>query len=134
MLLDPKAWSDDGATALGEWEPSRDGRKLAYAVQDGGSDWRTLHVVDVASGGSTEFVLHWVKFSGIAWAANGSGFFYSRFPEPKLGQEHQAANLDHAVYFHRLGTAQTADFSSMRRPTGPGCCMSRRPASTAAGC
>ena len=119
VLLDPKAWSADGATALGEWEPSRDGRKLAYAVQDGGSDWRTLHVLDVASGVSTEFVLRWVKFSGIAWAANGSGFFYSRFPEPKLGQEHQATNVDHAVYFHRLGTAQTADMLVYATPDRP---------------
>ena len=119
VLLDPKSWSADGATALGEWEPSRDGRKLAYAVQDGGSDWRTLHVLDITSGASTEFVLRWVKFSGIAWAANGSGFFYSRFPEPKLGQEHQAANLDHAVYFHRLGTAQTADYLVYSTPDRP---------------
>ena len=39
----------DGATALAEWAPSEDGR-IAYAIQDGGSDWRTLKVLDVATG------------------------------------------------------------------------------------
>ncbi len=110
VLIDPNHWSEDGATALGEWEPSRDGRRLAYAVQDGGSDWRTMRFLDVATGEALPDELHWVKFSGIAWAGNGSGVFYSRFPEPRAGQEHQAANHDHAVYFHRLGTPQEQDF------------------------
>ena len=85
VLIDPNHWSEDGATALGEWEPSRDGRKLAYAVQDGGSDWRTLRFLDVATGEALPDELQWVKFSGIAWAGNGSGVFYSRFPEPRAG-------------------------------------------------
>jgi prolyl oligopeptidase len=110
VLLDPNTWSDDGATALGEWEPSKDGRRVAYAVQDGGSDWRVLRVLDATSGETLADDVRWVKYSGLAWAANGSGFFYSRFPEPRAGLEHQAQNLDHAIYFHRLGTDQSADF------------------------
>ncbi len=110
VLLDPNGWSDDGATALAEWEPSEDGRRVAFAVQDGGSDWRTIRVLDVASGEALSDEVRWVKYSGLCWATNGSGFFYSRFPEPRAGQEHQAQNLDHAIYFHRLGTEQTADF------------------------
>jgi prolyl oligopeptidase len=110
VLLDPNTWSDDGATALGEWEPSKDGRRVAYAVQDAGSDWRVLRVLDATSGETLSDDVRWVKYSGLAWAANGSGFFYSRFPEPRAGLEHQAQNLDHAIYFHRLGTDQSADF------------------------
>ena len=47
VLIDPNTWAKDGATALGEWEPSPDGRHLLYAVQDGGTDWRIVR--DVAS-------------------------------------------------------------------------------------
>ncbi len=119
ILIDPNHWSEDGATALGEWEPSRDGRRLAYTVQEGGSDWRSLRFLDVASGDALSDELHWVKFSSIAWASNGSGVFYSRFPEPRAGQEHQAANHDHAVYFHRLGTLQSADFLVHATPDRP---------------
>ena len=50
MLIDPNTWSQDGATALAEWDPSEDGRHLLYSVQDGGTDWRTVRVLDVATG------------------------------------------------------------------------------------
>ena len=47
---DPNTWSDDGATALAEWKPSADGAHLADGVQGGGTDWRTISVLDVATG------------------------------------------------------------------------------------
>jgi len=119
VLIDPNGWSEDGATALGEWAPSKDGRRLAYAVQDGGSDWRTVRVLDAVDGETLADAVRWVKYSHLAWAANGSGFFYSRFPEPRAGLEHQAQNLDHAVYFHRLGTEQAADFQVYATPDRP---------------
>lgn len=109
LLIDPNGWSDDGATALAEWEPSRDGRRLAYAVQDGGSDWRTIRVLDVDEATPLGDEIRWVKFSHIAWARNCSGFFYSRFPEPAADDAHQSLNLNHAVYFHELGTPQESD-------------------------
>ena len=54
MLIDPNTWSQDGATALAEWDPSEDGRHLLYSVQDGGTDWRTVRVLDVATGQPTQ--------------------------------------------------------------------------------
>src|SRR3546814_9295881 len=50
VLIDPNAWAKDGATALAEWTPSKDGTHLLYAVQDGGTDWRIVRVKDVATG------------------------------------------------------------------------------------
>ena len=64
---------------------------------------------DVATGEDTGDEIRWVKFSGLAWAKDGSGFYYSRFPEPKEGQAFQSLNENHAVYFHRLGTASAKD-------------------------
>jgi prolyl oligopeptidase len=119
VLIDPNGWSEDGATALAEWTPSIDGKRIAYAVQDGGSDWRTIRVLDVASGEPLEDAVAWVKFSAIAWARNGNGFFYSRFPEPEAEGEHQSLNLNHAVYFHQVGTPQASDnlvFATRDRP------------------
>jgi prolyl oligopeptidase len=108
-LIDPNTWAKDGATALGEWEPSPDGTRLLYSVQDGGTDWRIVRVLDVATGKDVSDEVRWVKFSNLAWAKDGSGFFYSRFPEPAEGAKFQSLNKDHTVYFHRLGTAQSAD-------------------------
>jgi prolyl oligopeptidase len=50
VLIDPNPWSKDGATALAEWTPNEQGTRLLYAIQDGGTDWRTLRVLDVATG------------------------------------------------------------------------------------
>lgn len=119
VLIDPNQWAKDGATALGEYQPSEDGKRLVYAIQDGGSDWRTVKVLDVDTGQVMSDELKWVKFSALAWAKDGSGFFYSRFPEPKAGAEFQALNENQAVYFHKLGTAQAADRLVYSTPNTP---------------
>lgn len=119
VLIDPNGWSADGATALAEWAPSEDGTKLLYGIQDGGSDWRTIKVLDVATGKDTGDEIHWVKNQLGAWAKDGSGFFYSRFPEPAKGAEFQATNENMAVYFHKLGTPQSADRLIYSTPDAP---------------
>ena len=119
MLLDPNSWSKDGATALDQWKPSGDGRLVAYMVQDGGSDWRTLKVLDTATGQDLADKIEWVKFSDLAWAKDGSGFFYSRFPAPAEGQAFQQLNEQQAVYFHKLGTAQAEDRLVYATPDRP---------------
>lgn len=119
QLLDPNAWAKDGATALAEWAPSEDGRFLAYAVQDGGTDWRTLRVVDASTGALLDDEIKWVKFSAIAWKPDGSGFFYSRFAAPKEGAAFQSLNTDQTVYFHRIGTAQDSDVKIYATPKHP---------------
>jgi prolyl oligopeptidase len=118
LLLDPNAWANDGATALDDWKPSEDGRYLLYSVQDGGSDWRILRVLDVASGKSLADEVRWAKFTALAWVGS-EGFLYSRFPEPKPGEAFQARNYDQAVYFHRIGTAQSADELVFATPGHP---------------
>ncbi|WP_245656665.1 prolyl oligopeptidase family serine peptidase, partial [Novosphingobium naphthalenivorans] len=108
LLIDPNAWAKDGATALDAWEPSEKGRYLLYSVQDGGSDWRILRVLDVKSGEPMADEIHWAKFTGLAWVGE-EGFLYSRFPAPEEGAAFQSRNYNQAVYFHRLGTPQAAD-------------------------
>uniref|UniRef100_UPI003B632E24 prolyl oligopeptidase family serine peptidase n=1 Tax=Sphingomonas sp. PL-96 TaxID=2887201 RepID=UPI003B632E24 len=119
VLIDPNGWAADGATALSEWVPSEDGRRIAYGIQDGGTDWRTLKVLDVATGKPLEDEVKWAKFTAVAWAHNGSGFFYSRFPEPEQGAAFQALNLNHALYFHKIGTPQSADIKVYSTPDKP---------------
>jgi prolyl oligopeptidase len=110
QLIDPNGWSADGATALAEWTPSEDGKLLAYSIQDGGTDWRTVKVMDVATGKTRTDELKWLKYGGgVAWAKDGSGFYYSRYPAPVAKATYQNATLNERVYFHKLGTKQAAD-------------------------
>ncbi|HYN45683.1 MAG TPA: prolyl oligopeptidase family serine peptidase, partial [Allosphingosinicella sp.] len=119
ILIDPNSWARDGATALAEWHPSEDGRNLLYSVQDGGTDWRTIRVLDVATGRPTSDEVRWVKFSNLDWAKDGSGFYYSRFPEPTAAAQFQSTNENQAIYFHRLGTPQSADRLVFATPDRP---------------
>ncbi len=107
IVLDPNKFSTDGTTSLGELDFSKDGRYLAYSISVGGSDWRNIVVKDMNTGEMLSDEIKWVKFSGIAW--QGNGFYYTKFPEPKKGDELTAANKLGAVYFHQLGTEQSAD-------------------------
>ena len=118
VLIDPNAWAKDGATALDDWEPSDDGARLAFSVQDGGSDWRIIKFLDVATGTVLPDTLEHVKFSHIAWAGSG-GILYSRFPAPKPGEAFQAVSSNQSVWYHQLGTAQSADKLVYATPENP---------------
>ena len=119
MLIDPNGWSADGATALGEWEPSEDGRHLLYSVQDGGTDWRTLRVLDVATAKPLADEVKWVKFSDRCPGPRTDRAFTIRAsPSRAAGGTYQSLNENHTVYFHKLGTPQSADrlvFATPRR-------------------
>src|SRR4051794_5275561 len=119
-LIDPNGWSKDGATALAEWTPSEDGKLLAYSIQDGGTDWRTVKLMDVPTGKILSDELKWLKYGGnVAWAKDGRGFYYSRYPAPAAKATFQNATLNHKVYFHKLGTKQAADRLVYATPANP---------------
>ncbi|MFN3470397.1 MAG: prolyl oligopeptidase family serine peptidase [Novosphingobium sp.] len=118
VLLDPNGWASDGATALDAWEPAPDGATVAYTVQDGGSDWRTMKFVRVADGKVLADELKWVKFSAIAWVGS-EGVLYSRFEAPKEGEAFQALNYNQTVWYHRLGTPQSEDRPVLATPDKP---------------
>jgi len=109
VLLDPNTLTPDGTVALAAWEPTLDGKLIGYSLADGGSDWRTIKVRDVATGTDLEDEVRWVKFSPIAWLPDASGFFYCRYDSPTLGQELSGVNYFQKLYFHRLGEPQSAD-------------------------
>ncbi|MBR0225449.1 MAG: S9 family peptidase [Thermoguttaceae bacterium] len=107
LLLDPNTLSEDGTVALSDVAFSKDGKYAAFAISTSGSDWRDIFVVDVESGERLSDSIHWAKFTNIAWY--GDGFFYSRYDEPKKGEELTAKNENQKIYYHRIGDAQEND-------------------------
>ena len=118
LLIDPNTWAKDGATALDAWEPSQSGKLLAYSVQDGGTDWRIIKVLDTATGKVLTDEIKWAKFTDIAWIGD-KGFLYSRFAPPAEGQAFQQLNKNQEVRFHRIGTPQSADELVYSTPDHP---------------
>ena len=109
LVIDPNVISEDGSVSLAQWMPSPDGKLLAYGLSEGGADWRTIRVRDIASGTDLPGEVRWMRFSAISWTKDSKGFFYSRYPEPPPGKVLEAALSGHAIYYHRVGTPQSQD-------------------------
>ena len=116
LVLDPNTFSKDGTVALGGLSVSDDGRYIAYAVSDAGSDWQTWKIRDTQSGKDLADELKWVKFSGASWTPHNEGVFYSRYDAPKEGAALTGANYNQKVFFHKLGTDQSRDELVYERP------------------
>ena len=63
--------------------------------------------------------VRWSKASGASWRRDASGFYYSRYDEPKPGDSLKGVNQNHKVFFHRLGTQQAQDELVFARPDQP---------------
>ena len=118
VLIDPNTFSEDGTFSLGGTSISPDGKLIAYAVSDGGSDWRTWYVMDIASRELLPDVIEWSKFSGAVWAKDNSGFYYQRYdtPEEELLVD---INEQPKLMFHTLGTNQIDDTIIYENPAQP---------------
>ena len=88
---------------------------MAYGLATSGSDWNEWHVRDVDTGKDLPDVIKWVKFSGASWTKDGTGFFYSRYDEPK-GAQLRDTNYFQKLYYHTLGTPQAEDKLIYDRP------------------
>jgi prolyl oligopeptidase len=118
VLVDPNAWEADpagGLRTLDAWVPSPGGTLLALTQQRDGSDWRTVRVVDVATGKMLGDRLEWANDTAIGWVGD-SGFLYARYPEPPAGETYRAQVFDKAIWFHRVGTPQSADIRVFATP------------------
>jgi prolyl oligopeptidase len=112
VLIDPNGKRADGTIALTRFVPSPDGRIVAYALSDGGSDWETwrFHRVDADVPLPDELV-H-TKFWELSWARDGRSVYYSRYaPRPGAGATDPRGDdaAQPAVYRHLLGTKQAED-------------------------
>ncbi len=107
VFLDPNTFSKDGTTSLGSVSFTKDAKLVAYAISEGGSDWRKIIIMNVLSKKIIEDTIVDVKFSGISWYKN-EGFYYSSYDKPK-GSELSAKTDQHKLYYHKLGKKQTTD-------------------------
>jgi len=119
VLIDPNTLSKDGTVALNGMGITHDGKLMAYATSDAGSDWVTWHVKDITTGKDLPDLVEWSKFSGASWTKDNSGFFYEAYERPdKITKESslKSSNYFHKIYFHKLGTPQLEDPLVFERP------------------
>ncbi|KAH0680696.1 prolyl endopeptidase isoform X1 [Solanum tuberosum] len=124
ILLDPNTLSEDGTVSLSICAISEDAKYLAYGISSSGSDWVTIKVMRVEDKHDEPDTILWVKFSNVSWIHDSKGFFYSRYPAPKNGENLDAgretnANFHQQVYYHRLGTDQSDDILCWKDSENP---------------
>lgn len=117
VLIDPNSLSAAGTTSISISGISEDDRYATYNVQESGSDWVTIKVIDLETRETLSDELKWVKFSGASW--KGDGFYYSRYPAPEEGTAYSNTNRFHSVYYHKLGTGQDQDVLIYRNDAEP---------------
>ena len=118
VLLDPNKFSQDGTISLGGTSISNDASLLAYAISDGGSDWRIWKVLNIETGEVLTDTIQWAKFSNAIWENDDSGFYYQKYDEPK-NELLKDINTAPKLMFHELGTAQSEDIVIYENPDKP---------------
>lgn len=107
VFLDPNTFSKDGTTSLAGLSFSKSGKLAAYAISEGGSDWRKVIVINTETKKQIGDTLVDLKFTGMAWKGE-EGFYYSTYEKPK-GSQLSAMTDEHKLYFHKLNTKQIED-------------------------
>jgi prolyl oligopeptidase len=106
VLVDPVQLDPDGLVTLDAWQPSKDGRFLAYQVSASGTEESVLHVLDVTTGEAVDAPIERCRYSPVAWLPDAAGFYYVRHP---TGLSTQEARYHRRVWLHRLGTSPDED-------------------------
>jgi len=107
VLIDPNTLSADATASLADYSISPDGRYVAWAVSDGGTDWDSWRVREVETGRDLPDLIVDTKFTGVSWLPDASAFYYSRYPKGADGKGDDQQQV--SVYRHRLGTPQSDD-------------------------
>jgi prolyl oligopeptidase len=111
VIVDPNTLDTAGTTAIDWFVPSPDGTKLAVSLSERGSEDGSLHVFVVDTGKETGEVIPRVQYptggGSLAWAADGAGFYYTRYPGPDRPADEQ--HFYQRIYFHALGTDPASD-------------------------
>jgi prolyl oligopeptidase len=117
VLIDPNKLSTDGTSRLSAFALRKDGKFAVVGISRSGSDWQDFYVMKIDTKTYLSDTLNWIKVSGASWS--GDGFFYSRYDAPEKGKELSSKNVNHRVYYHKLGTLQSADELIFQDPAHP---------------
>jgi len=108
VLVDANQLAADGTIALDWYQPSENGKYLAYGTSQSGSEMSTLHIIESKTGNVLPDTIERTRAASIAWLLDNSGFYYTRYPKKGEVPEGQEMYNRH-VYFHLLGTDPESD-------------------------
>jgi prolyl oligopeptidase len=101
VLVDANKLSADGTTALDWFQPSENGKYVAYGTSPSGSEMSTLHIIETKTGTMLPDTIERTRAASIAWTLDNSGFFYTRYPKKGDVPDGQEMYNRH-VFYHEL--------------------------------
>jgi prolyl oligopeptidase len=108
VLVDANALAADGTIALDWYQPSENGKYLAYGTSPSGSEMSTLHIIETKTGNALPDVIERTRAASIAWKLDNSGFYYTRYPKKGDVPDGQEMYNRH-VFYHDLGADPDTD-------------------------
>jgi prolyl oligopeptidase len=112
VIVDCNVVDPSGNTTCNFYEPSLDGLKVAVSLSKGGNESGDVHIYDARTGKALEDVIPHVNGGtaggSVAWNADGSGFWYTRYPR-KGERPDEDLDFYQQVFFHKLGTPDSED-------------------------
>jgi prolyl oligopeptidase len=118
VVLDPNELEPKGQVAMDWFVPSPDGKLIAVSLSEHGSEEGTLHFYRTETGEHLPDRIARVQYptggGSAAWTPDGKAVFYTRYP--RAGEKPEAdLNFFQQIYFHQLGTPESADVYSAGR-------------------
>jgi prolyl oligopeptidase len=106
VLVDANKLAADGTIALDWFQPSENGKYVAYGTSPSGSEMSTLHIIETKTGTVLPDTIERTRAASIAWMLDNSGFYYTRYPKQGEVPEGQEVYNRH-VFYHVLGDDPT---------------------------
>ncbi len=107
VVLDLNERDTTGTTAIDFYKPSPDASLVAVSLSRFGSEKGEVHIFNVATGQELKDIVPGVNGptagGDVAWESDGSGFYYTRYPQPGERPDKDLSFFQQ-VYYHRLGT------------------------------
>jgi len=120
VLVDPDKLGKDGKhVSIDHFQPSNDGRYLAYGLSEGGSEQSVLHILDTTTGKDLPEQIDRTNYAAVSWLPSSKGFFYLRLNKQAAGEAGTDKYKNPKNYLHMLGTDPDKDSAVLGKGLSP---------------
>ena len=105
----PVPTPDGKVRTIAFFEPAPDGRHVALAIAENGSENNVLYVLDLQTGQFVDGPIPGVRFHAISWWPDSRRFAYPRLEDADAGRVDATLYVGQQVYAHTVGTDWRAD-------------------------
>jgi len=105
VLVDPtKLSTKDKHVSIDYFQPSLDGKYVAYGLSEGGSEQSVLHIMNVQTGKDLDERIDRTNDASVAWLPGDKAFYYNRLKKLDAGAPGTDKYKDSRAFLHVLGT------------------------------